>query len=115
MRVTRIPGDSHDVGSRPCRVWLNDVEILNWTAADDFRRVVQTPDGARFGSVRIDMTPAAVAPTEEAATHLCGVFVAEPKPEAPSVEVVEAAPESAAPTKPVAPVLTQGLRGKGQK
>jgi hypothetical protein len=114
MRVTRIHGDSHDIGSRPCRVWLNDVEIFNWTAADDFRRTVQNPDGARFGSVRIDMAPQASEP-EEAVTHLGGVFVAEPKPEAPAIDIIEAAPEPTAPAKPVAPVPTQGLRGKGCK
>jgi len=114
MRVTRIPGDPHDIGSRLCRVWLNDVEIFNWTAADDFRRTVQNPDGARFGSVRIDMAPQASEP-EEAVTHLGGVFVAEPKPEAPAIEIVEAAPEAAAPAMTVAPVMAQGLRGKGHK
>lgn len=55
MRVTRIPGDFHDIGDRPCRVYLNEQPVDDWIVADDFRRVVETPDGARFGSVRIDM------------------------------------------------------------
>lgn len=128
MRVTRIPGDFHDIGDKPCRVWLNEVEVLDWTVADDFRRVVispgvtyqfletsepqQAPDVVRFGSVRINMQPQAEEPAEEAATHLCGMFVPEPKPEAPAIEIVEAEPE---PVKPVASVKTHGLRRKGRK
>jgi len=99
MRVTRIPGDHHDIGDRPCTVYLNEVPVADWIVADDFRRVVETPDGARFGSVRIDMQPQTEGPAEEAATHLCGMFVPEPKPEAPAIEIIEAEPE---PVKPVA-------------
>lgn len=95
MRVTRTPGDPNDIGERPCRVWCNEAEITDWTAADDFRRVVETPDGPRFGSVRIDVQPQECEPAEEAATHLCGMFVPEPKPEAPAIEIIEAAPEPA--------------------
>jgi hypothetical protein len=104
MRVTRTPGDANEIGDRPCRVYLNQAEILDWTVADDFRRTVETPDGVRFGSVRIDMQPQASAP-EEAVTHLGGVFVAEPEPEAPAIEIVEAEPEPkvAAPAKPQPP------------
>lgn len=102
MRITRIPGDAHDIGGRPCRVYLNQVEIHDWTAADDFRRTVETPDGVRFGSVRIDMQPQASEPAE-VVTHLGGVFVAEPEPEAPAIEIVEAEPEPAKPAAPVKP------------
>lgn len=113
MRVTRIPGDFNDIGDRPCRVWCNEIEILDWTTADDFRRVVETSDGPRFGSVRIDMHPHEGEPAEEAATHLCGIFVPEPKPEAPAIEIIEAEPE---PVKPVLPVKTRmNNRRKGRK
>lgn len=93
MRVTRIPGDFHDIGDRPCRAYVNEVEVLDWTVADDFRRVVETPYGVRFGAVRIDMALDAGELAEEAATHLCGMLVPEPKPEAPVIEIAEAAPE----------------------
>lgn len=106
MRVTRIPDDFNEVGDKPCCVWLNEVEILDWIVADDFRRVVETADGARFGAVRIDMQAQGCVPAEEAATHMCGMFVPEPKPEAPAIEIVEAAPE---PVKPAAPVKSQPM------
>jgi hypothetical protein len=129
MRVTRIPGDFNDIGDRPCRVYLNEVEVTDWTVADDFRRVVispgvtyqfledaepkQAPDTVRYGAVRIDMAPESAAPAEEAATHLCGMFVVEPKPEAPAIEIVEAEPEL---QKPVAPTRAQPkARRKGRK
>lgn len=107
MRVTRIPGDHNDIGDKPCRVYLNEAEITDWTVADDFRRVVETADGARFGSVRIDMQPQAAEPAVEAATHLCGVFVPDPKPEAPAIEVVEAEPVA-----PKAPAKAKSKRSK---
>lgn len=113
MRVTRIPGDFNDIGDKPCRVWLNEVEVLDWIVADDFRRVVEMPEGPRFGPVRIDMQPQASEPAEEAATHLCGMFVPEPKPEAPAIEIVEAEPEPVKPTTPVKPRPTS--RHKGRK
>jgi hypothetical protein len=123
MRVTKIPGDHHDIGDRPCNVYLNEVPVSDWIVADDFRRVVETKDGPRFGSVRIELAeesgqsrlergvnmfpirfatpepilPEGYKPAEEAATHLCGVFVPEPKPEAPAIEIVEAEPEQAKP------------------
>ncbi len=113
MRVTRIHGDSHDIGDRPCRVYLNEQPVTDWIVADDFRRVVETPDGARFGSVRIDMQPQSSEAAEEAVTHLCGVFVPEPKPEAPAIEIVVAEPE---PVKPAAPVKPRPApRRKGRK
>jgi hypothetical protein len=112
MRVTRIPGDHHDIGDRPCNVYLNEVPVVDWIVADDFRRVVETADGARFGSVRIDMQPQADEPAAEAATHLCGMFVVEPKPETPAIEIVEAEPE---PAKPVAPTKPRAPRRKARK
>jgi hypothetical protein len=117
MRVTRIPGDHHDIGDRPCVAYLNNVLVEDWIVADDFRRVVETTDGPRFGSVRIDMEPQTDEPAEEAATHLCGVFVAEPKPEAPAIEIVEATPEpEPEPVKPAAPVKPRPTsRKKGRK
>jgi hypothetical protein len=78
MRVTRIPGDPHDIGDRPCRVWVNDIEILDWIVADDFRRSVissgvkyqfleseeskQAPDVVRYGAVRIDLIKGVTIP-----------------------------------------------------
>jgi hypothetical protein len=58
MRVTRIPGDFNDIGERECRVWCNGHEVIGWTVADDFRRVVETPAGVHHGAVRIDLAPA---------------------------------------------------------
>lgn len=100
MRVTRIPGDHNNIGDKPCRVYLNEVEVTDWIVADDFRRVVETPSGAKFGSVRIDMAPESSAVEPEVATHLCGVFVAVPKPAASAIEVVEAAEPAPEPAKP---------------
>jgi hypothetical protein len=57
MRVTRIPGDFNDIGERECRVWCNGHEVIDWTVADDFRRVVETPAGVHHGAVRIDLAP----------------------------------------------------------
>lgn len=65
MRVTRIPGDFHDIGDRPCRVWCNEVEIEGWTVADDFRRVVETPGKVHHGAVRIDLAPVALPVVNE--------------------------------------------------
>lgn len=112
MRVTRIPGDHHDIGDRPCTVYLNNVPVTDWIVADDFRRVVETAEGPRFGSVRIDMQPQTTVPAEEAATHLCGILVAEPKPEAPTIEIVEAEPEPQKPAVPVKPRPTSRRKGR---
>lgn len=57
MRVTKIAGDFHYIGERPCRVYCNEVEIEGWTVADDFRRVVETPGKVHHGAVRIDLAP----------------------------------------------------------
>ena len=57
MRVTKIAGDFHDIGDRPCRVFCNEIEIEGWTVADDFRRVVETPGKVHHGAVRIEMPP----------------------------------------------------------
>lgn len=103
MRVTRIPGDFYDIGDKPCRIYLNGAEIAEWIVADDFRRVVETPAGARFGSVRIDLSCAEpVAAPDVPVTSLSGIFVAEPKPEAPAIEIIEA--HKAEPIAPAAPV-----------
>lgn len=104
MRVTKIAGDFHDIGERPCRVWCNEVEIEGWTVADDFRRVVETPGKVHHGAVRIDLDGRKVEePVEVAAplpsNSLSGILVPEPKPVAPAVEAAEAKPEPApAPT-----------------
>lgn len=81
MRVTRIPGDRFDIGDRPCRVFCNEIEIKDWTVADDFRRVVETPGGVHHGAVRIDL-----APLPEAAPEV------EPEPEAEPAPVAKAKP-----------------------
>lgn len=113
MRVTRIPGDFNDIGDKPCRVYLNDTEITDWIAADDFRRVVETPAGARFGAVRIQLGED-TAPVEAPAmphTALSGMFVPVPKPEAPTIEIVEAEPPAPV-AAAKAPVKRSKKRGK---
>ena len=61
MRVSRIPGPNY-IYDVECRVYLNEIEVANWIVADDFRRVVETTEGARFGSVRIAMIGGAKIP-----------------------------------------------------
>jgi hypothetical protein len=64
MRITKIAGDFHDIGDRPCRVFCNEQEIEGWTVADDFRRVVETPGKVYHGAVRIDLAPLPVSEVE---------------------------------------------------
>lgn len=125
MRVTRIPGDHNDIGNELCRVYLNEILVTDWIVADDFRRVVETPDGAKFGSVRIEMEGAAPVmepePTPVPTNSLSGMFVPVPKPAAPAIEVVEAsavepepvpAPPYAAPKVAVKPAAPKKKRGR---
>jgi hypothetical protein len=92
MRITKDPNDTAHFDDRPRRVWVNDREILDWTVADEFRRVVQTANSVHNGAVRIERLPEPGAPVVEpapvAGTDLTGMFVAvpDPKPEAPKVE-----------------------------
>lgn len=135
MRVTRIPGDQYDIGDRPCRVWVNDMEVTDWIVADDFRRCVispgidyqvidederkRTPDVVHNGSVRIDMVKgvsipdgAVVTIAEEAPTSegLQGLFVKVPE------EPVEVpAPSYAAPVVKVTPKPAAKPKRKGRK
>jgi hypothetical protein len=54
MRVTTDPTDPH-YSAAPRRVWCQDVEIADWTVADEFRRVVITADGkVHNGAVRVE-------------------------------------------------------------
>lgn len=82
MRVTRIPGDFHDIGDKACRVFCNEVEVSNWIVADDFRRVVivpgveyqllemaeptRLPDTVLHGAVRIELAAAPALDTHPA-------------------------------------------------
>lgn len=109
MRISTDPTDPAYIDERPRRVWLNNVEVLRWIVADEFRRCVIAPgkhEGdtvVMHGSVLIERLgePGAevVAPPAECSTSLAGMFVPVPKA---AVEVVEApAPTFAVPTVPV--------------
>lgn len=100
MRVTRNLGEEF-----PCRVWLNDVEIHDWIVADDFRRVVEMPDGARFGSVRIQSLLTHASEHIAVNTGLSGVFEKVPE--------VAPAPDFTQPSVAVKPAAMSGKkRGK---
>jgi hypothetical protein len=57
MRISTDPKDPAFVDARPRRVWCNDVLIEGWIVADEFRRVVITPDKVHHGSVMIEQLP----------------------------------------------------------
>jgi hypothetical protein len=124
MRVTRIPGDANDIGDKTCRVWCNEVEVIDWTVADDFRRIVEAPGRVLHGAVRIEMGNAFSIPAE--AIHLTiaepaqpvgfhGLIVYTPD-EPPVVEAsAEPAPTFAAPAIKVAPKRIPARKRKGSK
>lgn len=126
MRVTRTPDEirapegCNSINGLPIRVYLNEVEILDWIVADDFRRVVETPNGARFGAVRIELegheaaepidTPAAMP-----SNSLSGIFVPVPKPVTPAVEAPAAEPASIDPPIVYGTIRTPDGREVGTK
>jgi hypothetical protein len=54
MRVSTDPTDPAYIDARPRKAWCNDILIEGWTVADEFRRVVITPEKVHHGSVRIE-------------------------------------------------------------
>jgi hypothetical protein len=58
MRVSTDPADPAYIDARPRKAWCNDVLIEGWTVADEFRRVVITPDKVHHGSVLVERLPA---------------------------------------------------------
>jgi hypothetical protein len=58
MRVSTDPADPAYIDARPRKAWCNDVLIEDWTVADEFRRVVITPDKVHHGSVLVERLPA---------------------------------------------------------
>jgi hypothetical protein len=65
MRVSTDPTDPAYIDARPRKAWCNDIEVIGWTVADEFRRCVITPERVYNGSVRVERLPAVVdAPTE---------------------------------------------------
>lgn len=56
MRVTKIPGDAY-FDDRERVVKLNDQVVVDWIVADNFRNVVETKNGPKFGSVFIEPLP----------------------------------------------------------
>jgi hypothetical protein len=123
MRVTRIPGDANDIGNKTCRVWCNEVEVTDWTVADDFRRIVEAPGRVLHGAVRIEMGKAFSIPAD--AVHLTIAEPAQPVgfhgifvhvPDEPAVEApAEPAPTFAAPAVKVAPKHIPARKRKGGK
>lgn len=65
MRVTTDPTDKHYIGDRPRRVWCNGREVSGWTVADEFRRIVETPDGIIHGAVLIERLPDVADPVAD--------------------------------------------------
>ena len=57
MRVSTDPTDQAYINDRPRKVWCNNVEIDGWTVADEFRRIVVTPEKVFNGAVRIERLP----------------------------------------------------------
>lgn len=103
MRVTR-----NTEREFPCRVWLNDIEIHDWVVADDFRRVVETPEGPRFGSVRIQSLLTQAAEPSPADTGLSGVFEKVPE--------VAPEPDFTQPTVQVKPAVIEPAKvNRGKK
>jgi hypothetical protein len=127
MRVTRIPGDAHDIGNKTCRVWCNEVEILDWTAADDFRRIVEAPGRVLHGAVRIEIGKGVSLPAGVRIEVDGQVITQEPQPvgfhglvvytpDEPAVEApAEPAPTFAAPAVKVAPKHIPARKRKGSK
>lgn len=115
MRVTRIPGDAHDIGDRTCRVWCNEVEIKDWTVADDFRRVVEAPGKVHHGAVRIDLSTGSVPASAIEPSGLHGIFVHVPDAPAAVEALAEPAPTFAAPAVKAAPKHIPARKRKAGK
>ena len=65
MRISKDPDDkafSPTAGER--KVWHNDREVPNWITADEFRRVIVTPEKVLNGAVRIERLAEDGAPPE---------------------------------------------------
>jgi hypothetical protein len=105
MRVTTDPTDPH-YSAAPRRVWCQDVEIHDWTVADEFRRVVITVDGkVHNGAVRVERVEAdrpAAAPDPAPAQPEGFVGVFEHVPDAPAATP---APEPELVPEPLSPAL----------
>lgn len=110
MRISTDPTDPAYIDERPRRVWVNNVEVLGWTVADEFRRCVITAAGVMNGAVLIERLaePGAevVAPPPECSTSLAGMLVK-----------VEAAPDTPAPTfaVPAVPLKAAAMSAKKRK
>lgn len=109
MRIAKDPADPAYIDDRPRRIWVNDREVLDWTVADEFRRVVQTPTGNLFGAVMIERLPEPGEPEtpeqEELSTSICGMFVHAPDPK----------PEPAPAAQPAKPAAKSTGKRKGRK
>lgn len=114
MRVSTDPTDPAFIDARPRRVWCNNVEVLGWLVADEFRRCVITAAGVMNGAVLIERLaePGAevVAPPPECSASLAGMLVKveEAAPEVP-------APTFAVPTVPVKAAAMSAKRKRGKK
>jgi hypothetical protein len=65
MRVSTDPNDPAYIDARPRKVWVNEQLIEGWTVADEFRRVVITPEKVHHGAVLIERLPDAPVPIEQ--------------------------------------------------
>jgi hypothetical protein len=97
MRVSTDPADPAYIDARPRKAWCNDVLIEGWTVADEFRRVVITPDKVHHGSVLVERLPAPGAePAPEAPAMVdagfSGMFVSVPDAKPAAVPAVPAVP-----------------------
>ena len=62
MRVSTDPNDPAFIDARPRKVWVGERLIEGWTVADEFRRVVITPEKVHHGAVLIERLPDAPKP-----------------------------------------------------
>ena len=90
MRISTDPTDPAYIDERPRKAWCNDVEIAGWHTADEFRRVVITPERVHNGAVLIERLRDESAQPEPADAPLANagfggmfVHVPDPKPATP--------------------------------
>ena len=101
MRISTDPTDPAYIDDRPRKAWCNDVAIEGWHTADEFRRVVITPERVHNGAVLIERLRDESAAPEPADAPLAnaglgGMFehVHDPKPSVAEPATVTPAPKA---------------------